>query len=347
MTIRSLYARVALTFAILLLIFGTVLSLLNYHAAKTHQLETLQRVNLELAEHIVQQLHYGYDTVQKTSIDTLFNHLMAVNPNIEVYLLNASGKILQVSPDVGIPVRTHIDLAPVNALMHTSKLPILGENPRQAHGGEIFSAAPIRNSDNKITGYIYIILLNNTYRSMVNSEWRHYILRSAAWITASSLLVALAVGLIAFAMITRRLQHVTRQVESFAKSTKSPRTDDSAYKHIENAGTGDEIDRLMAAFTAMRLRLQTYVAELQHQDKLRCELIANVSHDLRTPLTSMQGYLETLSRMDPGSNTEEQRQYLHVAVRQSQKVSRLAQQLFELARLDYKETTPQKEIFFD
>jgi signal transduction histidine kinase len=95
----------------------------------------------------------------------------------------------------------------------------------------------------------------------------------------------------------------------------------------------------------MRQRLDAQMRELRHQDELRRELVANISHDLRTPLTSMQGYLEALLRMEDALDRDERRRYLEVAVRQSVKVSRLAQQLFELAKLECEESLPQPERF--
>jgi signal transduction histidine kinase len=73
---------------------------------------------------------------------------------------------------------------------------------------------------------------------------------------------------------------------------------------------------------------------LTRQDQQRRELIANISHDLRTPLTSLHGYLETLSLKADTLNATERKRYLAIALAQSVKVGRLAQSLFELARLE-------------
>ncbi|MCC3262417.1 cell wall metabolism sensor histidine kinase WalK, partial [Paenibacillus polymyxa] len=64
------------------------------------------------------------------------------------------------------------------------------------------------------------------------------------------------------------------------------------------------------------------------------DLVANISHDLRTPLTSLHGYLETLRFKDETLAPAERRRYLDIALAQSRKVGRLAQELFELARLE-------------
>ena len=80
---------------------------------------------------------------------------------------------------------------------------------------------------------------------------------------------------------------------------------------------------------------------LMGKDKQRRELFANVSHDLRTPLTSLHGFLETLAAKRDLTDAERQR-YLEIALAQSEKVSRLAHELFELARLEHAAARPTK-----
>ena len=335
---RSLYARIALVFAAIVLALGTTLAWLGYDAAKQHQHEVLQRVNLGLAQHIARQPSLVADP---RNTQRLFDQLMAVNPNIEVYLLDPRGEVLQASPQPLALPRTQVALDPVRRLLAGAALPVTGDNPRHAQGREIFSVAPIETADG-VAGYVYIVLLNDMYRAMVAEAWQGYALRSGAGIAMVAILVAMFAGLAAFAAITRRLQRTIRDIEDFASL---PGSEAAPAGLAMNRRRGDEIERLRTAFASLRERLNAQMAELKRQDELRRELVANVSHDLRTPLTSMQGYLEALARMDDGLDAEERKRYLHVAVRQSHRVSRLAQQLFELARLECEETQPQPELF--
>jgi signal transduction histidine kinase len=339
-SLRSLYGRIAIVFATILIALGASLSWLGYSAAKKHQHEILERLSLGLAGHIAKQIapQQGSE-LDPDRIASLFRELTAVNPNIEVYLLDPTGRVVQASGGVGALARKQVDLAPVRALVGGASPPVLGENPRHLDRKDIFSAAPIEGPHG-LTGYVYIVLLNDMYRQMVDAAWEGYVLRTTAWIAAIALLSALLIGLAAFAKITRRLLRLTREVETYANARV-----DGAPEGAAIARPGDEIDRLAGAFATMRARLDEQMAELKRQDELRRELVANVSHDLRTPLTSMHGYLEALARMGDALGREEQKQYLDVAVRQSVKVSRLAHQLFELARLEHEETLPQPELF--
>lgn len=337
MTAQSLYARIALVFAGIVLALGATLGWLGYDAAKQHQHEILQRVNLGLAQHIAKQASLVADP-QNTQ--RLFDHLMAVNPNIEVYLLDPQGKVVQSSPQPLTLPRQQVSLEPVRRLIAGAALPVTGDNPRHAEGREIFSVAPIETADG-VGGYVYIVLLNDMYRGMVADAWQGYALRNGAKVAVLAVIVAIIAGLAAFAIVTRRLQRTIREIEVFASLPSEVVLMTSPVPKQR----GDEIERLHGAFASLRERLNAQMAELKRQDELRRELVANVSHDLRTPLTSMQGYLEALARMDDGMDDAERKRYLDVAVRQSHRVSRLAQQLFELARLECEETQPQPELF--
>lgn len=106
----------------------------------------------------------------------------------------------------------------------------------------------------------------------------------------------------------------------------------------------DELGRLTETFNRA-VQIAAEIGELKEKDRVRRELVANVSHDLRSPLTSLHGYLETMQRQADSLPQEERERFLGVAVRQSEKLGRLAQELFELARLECGEAGFQPEGF--
>jgi len=70
-----------------------------------------------------------------------------------------------------------------------------------------------------------------------------------------------------------------------------------------------------------------------------------VSHDLRTPLASMQGYLETLLLRHGTLRPEEERSYLEVAAKHSERLGKLIHDLFQLTKLEAHELKPVRESF--
>lgn len=337
MNTGSLYGRVAAAFAVILLLFGIALGLLGYSAAKTHQQVILQQVSKSLAQRLATAADQADADDRSRALSTALAQVTTINPNVEAYLLDPNGRVLGHWPEDATPlVQDSVALAPIQSFLADARLPISGDNPRDPARPEVFSAAAIEH-DGQVQGYVYLVLLSDMYHAMVNEAWSGYVLDTVSGLALVALLLALGAGLVVFFRVTRRLQRLTREVDAYrlrnldADAAPEPR--------------GDEISHLHHAFTQMRERLDQQIAEARRQDDFRRELVANVSHDLRTPLTSMLGYLETLVRMDRDLSEEQRRDYLEVAVRQSRKVTRLAQQLFELARLEFEETLPQPELF--
>ncbi|MEO6743729.1 MAG: AAA family ATPase [Caldimonas sp.] len=122
---------------------------------------------------------------------------------------------------------------------------------------------------------------------------------------------------------------------------------------IENArlvaGLRDEVDERRRAQDGLAQALaevERLRAEVEAENSyLRRDLIANVSHDLRTPLVSMRGYLEVLSAKGDAVGATQRAEYLAIAIRQSEHLARLIDELFELAKLDFKGITIERESF--
>lgn len=335
----TLYSRLALVFACLILAVGGVAAWLYTDMIERHQQEVLQRLSRDLARHIGQHNDLVRDfRWNRPAVDQLFHMLMSVNPGIEVYLLKPDGRIdAHVAPP-GRVTRTHVDLRPIRAFLAGRPLPILGDDPRGAAAGKIFSVAPCLYQGRTV-GYLYVILAGQAYDRLTADVWASRAFVSAAWAAGGLLLLTLLAGLAAFALITRRLRRLTAQVAGLeARQFQLP--PDS---HPDPSP--DEIGTLDRAFRQMAGQIDSQMTELRRQDQMRREMVANISHDLRTPLTSLQGYLETLQLKADSLAGEERTRYLDIAVRHARKVSRLSQELFELAKLECEVVTPQTEVF--
>jgi signal transduction histidine kinase len=95
----------------------------------------------------------------------------------------------------------------------------------------------------------------------------------------------------------------------------------------------------------MARRIASQIDQLREKDAQRRQLVAQVSHDLRTPLASMQGYIETLKLRRERLTPEEQDRFLQIALQEGQRLSRLVDELFELAALEAREKKPSPEPF--
>ena len=142
-----------------------------------------------------------------------------------------------------------------------------------------------------------------------------------------------------FRLLTRRLRKLSQSIEHFERSGF---TDKISF--LDNrAGRTDEIDQLGASFDHMAIRIRDQLDAMNEKDHLRRRLVAQVSHDLRTPLASIQGYLESLQLKEHSLTTEQRAQLVEVALRQGKRLSRMVEELFELAGLDARERAPNLE----
>ena len=95
----------------------------------------------------------------------------------------------------------------------------------------------------------------------------------------------------------------------------------------------DEFSPVCAAFNRMQEHLLKEQERSAAYDQARTELVAGISHDLRTPLTSVKGYLKGL-RDGVAQTPERQRQYLDIAYRRACDMDVLLQRLFYFSRLE-------------
>lgn len=95
----------------------------------------------------------------------------------------------------------------------------------------------------------------------------------------------------------------------------------------------DEIGQLTRHFNDMSERISDQVAQIQEFERNKKTLIANLSHDLRTPMTKIQGYAETLYEELTDASPESKR-YVEIITNQSHYMEKLLQKLLEIANLD-------------
>jgi signal transduction histidine kinase len=340
---RTLLGKLAVALFALLAVLGACFLAVNLISTRVLLQEINQGLHRELAANLLREavpLESG--EVQPEALEHIFHVLMVINPAIEVYLLDPAGRLLAYSAPEGSVVRTAVSLEPVHTFLAGShRLPVLGEDPRDPGRRKVFSAAPIGPPDAP-AGYLYVILGGEQYDSAVAMIQTSHVLRLGLGASLAALIFVLASGLLLFALITRRVRRLGAAVEQFKDSgfaaplgldPPTPRQD------------GDEIDRLGATFGKMAERMSQQLAELRRTDGLRRELVANVSHDLRTPITSLRGYLETLSVKVDSLTEAERREYLEIALAHSERLAELVSELFELARLESCTTRLEVEPF--
>ncbi|MDZ7841206.1 MAG: HAMP domain-containing sensor histidine kinase [Gammaproteobacteria bacterium] len=338
---RSLYAKLALVLVGMCLLSGVMFVVLMGYSTNRYHQELYQKLNRDLAQHIVAHedlLSDGQPDEQR--LKALFDTMMALNPSVEVYLTDSTGHILTYSAPAGKVKASRVDTGPIRRFLAGEQLPVLGVDPRNPEREKIFSAAPVTEGGD-LRGYLYVIAAGEQYDTIAGMLRESYVMKVSLWLAAAGMVFALLAALVIFALLTRRLRWLTDGVERFRTNGFRQPADMAP----QRSGNGDEIDRLAVSFDDMARQITAQMEHLEETDRLRRELVANVSHDLRTPLASLQGYLETLLMKKDSLSPQEQLEYVEIAARHSRRLGRLVSELFELARLDSTDATPEREPF--
>ncbi len=193
-----------------------------------------------------------------------------------------------------------------------------------ALGGDTWGLAPILAADGLPAGALLVRPLTKT----LVEERRGT--RQAFW-RATAVTVALAVGLALLlgalfsSRLVRPIREVTRRVE---------RIGEGAYAERLPETSDDELGRLAAAVNEMAARVQASITQLRDTDRLRRELVANVGHDLRTPLAALRATLDEAERHAGQGRDDDVAADLAAARRQAEGAADLVADLFELSILD-------------
>jgi signal transduction histidine kinase len=340
--IRTLRARLSVSLIVMILLLAVFASVVLFTTQRLYLAEVQQKVNLEVAQHIVDERLLLLDggEVDAEALDDVFHMLMVVNPSIEVYLLDADGVVLAYSAPEDQVVAQRVPLEPIRLFFDPgAELPILGLDPRHPETPQPFSAAPVEGPGGH-KGYLYVIVGGEPYRSAVDMLRSSYAIRLGVVVLGSGLLAALMVGLLFFRWQTSRLTGLSRAVDRF----RSGRFKEVVPLDTTPRGDAD-FDKLERSFEDMMRRMVDQLDRIERTDRERRELIANISHDLRTPLASLQGYLETLQMKRRTLSPDERERHLNVALRQASRLSTLIEELFELSKLDSGHMEMHPEIF--
>ncbi len=331
---NKLFWKVSVVFLLIIIGIGTIYVYITAFSSRSYFEEANQKLNSGVAAQTVKEVTPLVNgKVDTNAIQDIMHSMMVINPSVEVYLLDTEGYIITyVAPYKKVKLEK-VSLVPIQKFLTQSGDRIIrGDDPRNPGQEKVFSAAPLLEGDSTI-GYIYIILASEEQSSILSTLLGSYVLKVGTLTFLVSLLIALMLGFLAFLYQTRNLRNIIRTVRRFKEGDMSARVEDDG--HFAELGNN---------FNAMADQIADNINQIKSVEKLRRELIANVSHDLRTPLSVIRGYIETLVMKDNLSARERQR-YLSIVHDSSENLSNLIDQLFEYSKLEAEEIVPQKEPF--
>jgi two-component system phosphate regulon sensor histidine kinase PhoR len=148
-------------------------------------------------------------------------------------------------------------------------------------------------------------------------------------------LVTLVIGYFISRNISLPLRKIEETARSIAEGDLSKRAD---------VRVGGEIGGLACSLNRMTDELQAKMGNLEKMDKVRTDFVANVSHELKTPLTSIKGFIETLEdgAIDDKNNA---RRFLAIIRKHSERLSNIINDLLKLAEIESESKTQGKGLF--
>lgn len=323
----SLYWKISGIFLIFTIALTVVFIFISVKFSEEYNNEAQQKVNGKIAESALELISpiFINDTVNTLAIQDLMHSMMVAHPSIEVYLLDPNGKILTyVVP--GIDVKTeYVSLEPVKKFLSRDvDETIKGDDPRNPKVQKIFSAAKIIE-DGEMKGYLYIVLASNEYSSTMAALGNSFILKLGVRSLLVAFLFTVILGLLSIWLLTRSLNKIITAVQSFKEGNHSVRVD---------VKSGGELANMANTFNSMAETIEQNIVQLKSVEELRKELIANISHDLRSPIASIQGFTETILMKEKVLTEEERKKYLEIILQNSENLSKLVNDLFELSKLE-------------
>ena len=342
---RSFSTRLTLALALLLLAYGAFVALLGRQLAAEHEQESLQRLSHGLARHIVEHWPQitlaNVDQADRAAREALLGMLMVVNPGVQVYVLDADGRVNAYLGEPGMVREPQVDLQPVRAFLAGAALPLRGSDPMGSGVPRIFSAAMFapRAADTRPPGYLYVVLDGRARDQVAGQLSLRRVWQGAGLAAVIGLMVTLLLGVFAFRRLTWPLQRLAARMRDYRarsdEGTPAP------------TGGADEVRDIETAFDETTQRIEAQATREQAQTRAHREMMAGVAHDLRTPLTALHGHLEALagSAFAQQADPARRERVLGAALAQSDKVRRLSQQLFELAALQSTDQVLHRERF--
>ena len=337
----SLFAKLALALVSLALLLSLALTALLEASHRAFHLELHQHLFRSLALQLLEEnAHDGRRDIER--LLGRIRELSIISPGLAAYVVSPTGQILRSSRRTDELRRRSVATEPILRFIGgPARWPVLGDDPLSETRHTIFSAARAGGDGE----FLYIVLDSSAdgERTPLFPAERPYSMRDALWLMFGHLIAALLAALTAVWFITKPLTQLRQAMVSFSRSASVGRSAAPGTRKLAR----DEIDQLREIFDGMAATIAAQIDSLRRSDNVRRELFANISHDLRTPLTAVHGYAERLARKPDLAEVERGR-YVDIIRRHAAELAILVDQIMELAKLDSAETHPDmKEIRLD
>jgi signal transduction histidine kinase len=335
----SIFRRITILVFSLITILGILFIVITYFATTNYHQASTQLLNKDVAAHIAKFTSpFENGTVNKKKADSVFYNAMVLSPSSEVYFLDTAGKVVAYHASEKEIKLWKVPLANINRYISAKgNQYVKAPDPRDPAHSKVFSAAEVFGNNKKL-GYIYVILGSQTSENVLSMLLSTHISNLAIKAFAAIIILSILISLFYLSRIRRsftRLTTVLQRFESGDYAARFPVND------------RDDLTPVTSAFNKMADLLSRTINSLTRSERERKDMVAIISHDLRTPLAIARGYSETLliKKHKEETGNEQQQEYLQLIVQKIHQVETMVKQLFELSKIEAAEFEPRKEPF--
>ncbi|MBM7073558.1 HAMP domain-containing histidine kinase [Shewanella sp. 202IG2-18] len=329
---NSLFSRLwlSITFTIVLLV-SALWAWFNYSQIHSQNL-VQQSLHKKLAEHMAHinpLLSQGVTADE--AIKEAFHDFMLLGPSFEIYTLDKNGIVISFAAKDSVIKQREVPLKPIHQFLNESPLPIYNVDPR-GHGHKIFSAIRLFDKSNNHTGFLYVIIGGEKFDAWQSLTATSHNVTQLAIVL---ILIVIAVSTV-FALLiqffispTKKLAHSLSQlnVDSLGKQLQLNKP----------ARSSIEISELTNDINVLLSKINTQHQQITSSHEAKHEFLLHLSHDLKTPLSVLLGYIETWLA---SPEQERQDKWIEISAQSGEKLKGLLTQLLELAAIENNLITP-------
>ena len=312
---------IALPLVSCLLIIGIALSVQMYNYSVEDKHDALEEA-AERISFMTEDLYHNH-SVMREQMFKKFVSSMTNNGKIHVIICDLNGQIFLTSDDYGNKyIGAHVTDDILKKTESVDTFSALGTLNGLYLGKNYTVGTTARNNIGKPVAYIYVTTSVNNIQQLMT-----YVRNLFSLLALLVFLIAALVSYFIVKRVTKPLKEISAASAKFARGDFSTRV---------SVQTNDEVGELTVAFNDM-------ADSLEKSEELRRSFVANVSHELRSPMTSICGFIDGM--LDGTIPEEKQTHYLTIVSDEVHRLSRLVSRMLDITTLQGTDITAQSKTF--
>lgn len=330
---KSLFSRILLAASLVIFILFIALWQWLQFNQEFSRNQIQQSLHRELAQHMAHinpLLSKG--VTSDAALKEAFHDFMLLGPSFEIYTLDNRGNVIAYDAKEEKIKQHKIDIQPITNFIQGANLPLLGTDPRSVDKSKIFSATKLVNTDGKQTGYLYVIIGGEDFDTWQSTVSDH----QAPQYWTAVILLTFAFSLVLFVLLVKQFTTPLSRLENDLRLVSEQQLDAGVMLPRQYSGSA-EINNLSIHINALLGELSQQHQAINRQQEERHKFMLHLSHDLKTPLTSLLGYIDTWLLLPANERNSD---LIEIAANAGQHLQQLLGQMLELEALENNQVRP-------